>query len=89
MHQAVVTLTGIIAGCDADDFGRALVQIAANPALREKFGLSARRLAESEFSSRAISKKLIDLYKSIQHDSHDGLIRNGLRKTASGLDFDQ
>ena len=67
---------GIVTGCDADDFGHALVRIAANPALREEMGLSAQRLAESEFSSRAISRKLIDLYKSIEHDNRDGLMRN-------------
>jgi len=67
---------GIVTRCHADDFGRALVNIAANPVLREEMGLSAERLAESEFSSRAISRKLIDLYKSIRNDNRDGLIRN-------------
>jgi glycosyltransferase involved in cell wall biosynthesis len=66
---------GIVAECNADEFGRALVRLSTNPGLRAELGQSARRLAESEFSSAAISKKLIDLYQGVQRHGRDGLVR--------------
>jgi glycosyltransferase involved in cell wall biosynthesis len=66
---------GIVTECNADDLGRALVRLGTNPGLREQLGISARRMAESEFSSGAISKKLIDLYQSVQQNRRDGVVR--------------
>jgi glycosyltransferase involved in cell wall biosynthesis len=64
---------GIVTECNAEDLSQALIRIAKTPGLCEELGHSGRRLAESEFSSEAISQKLVELYVSVRNHNSDGL----------------
>jgi glycosyltransferase involved in cell wall biosynthesis len=58
--------TGLLAPVDdAPALAAALARLATDPALRQRFGANARRMAETRFSSSAIGAATAELYRSL------------------------
>ena len=54
---------------DADALADAIDQLAGDPALRRRFGIAGRELAEREFSSARIGRDLVTLYRRLLEHS--------------------
>jgi glycosyltransferase involved in cell wall biosynthesis len=50
---------------DASALAAAMAKLAADPALRKRFGANARRLVESKFSADAIGRATVALYDEL------------------------
>ncbi|MGV1015585.1 MAG: glycosyltransferase, partial [Methyloceanibacter sp.] len=51
---------------DVEALATAMGRMAADPALRERFGKAARGLVESKFSAGAIGRQIVALYDSLR-----------------------
>jgi glycosyltransferase involved in cell wall biosynthesis len=50
---------------DADALAKAMLRLAEDESLRERYGATARHLAERKFSSRAIGQETVALYNRL------------------------
>jgi glycosyltransferase involved in cell wall biosynthesis len=63
---AVPGKTGLLVPVDdAGALAKAMLELARDPSLRQRYGAEARRLAEAKFSSRAIGQEAVVLYERL------------------------
>ena len=56
---------GLVVPCQVADLAAAIVQLAADPALRQAMGARGRHLAKERFSPQAVTAQLQDLYAAL------------------------
>jgi glycosyltransferase involved in cell wall biosynthesis len=66
IHDEIAAASaGLVVRCDAGDLARAMARLLTDPGLRARLGAAARSLARRNYSSHAVTTRLIGAYDSI------------------------
>ena len=64
-EEISVASAGLVVQCDAGDLARAMIRLLTDPGLRASLGAAARSLALRNYSSRAVTTRVIGAYDSV------------------------
>jgi glycosyltransferase involved in cell wall biosynthesis len=56
---------GRVVSCDAQEIAGAILDLAADPALRERMGIAGSRLVEGDFTWDRAAARMIDIYERL------------------------